>query len=211
MVVSDLHCPFHHPDAFRFLRECKKRFRPDLVVGIGDEIDSHTLSLKFPADPDGMSPGHEIEATLMALKEVYRIFPVMKVCVSNHTARVFKKAFSAGIPKAFLKSYREFLEAPMGWEWADHWDIDGVRYMHGEGYTSNSWTKAAQYNQRNTVLGHTHSSPGTYWWNGLWTLNAGCLVDESAYSFAYGKHMKNRPELGLGVVKSGVPQFVPMG
>ena len=42
LVISDLHIPYHHPDAFKFLAALKKKYKPDLVVNIGDEIDQHS-------------------------------------------------------------------------------------------------------------------------------------------------------------------------
>ena len=37
LVISDMHVPFHHPDAFDFLRALKKKYKPDRIVCIGDE------------------------------------------------------------------------------------------------------------------------------------------------------------------------------
>ena len=51
LVISDLHIPYHHPDAFEFLKALKKKYKPDLVVNIGDEIDQHSISM-HDSNPD---------------------------------------------------------------------------------------------------------------------------------------------------------------
>jgi predicted phosphodiesterase len=59
LVISDLHIPYHHPDAFEFLKTLKKKYKPDLVVNIGDEIDQHSFSF-HNHHPDLKSPGDEL-------------------------------------------------------------------------------------------------------------------------------------------------------
>lgn len=61
LTVSDLHCPWQHPDAFDFLADLARRYKPDKVVVLGDEIDAQAFS-RFPRNPDMHSPGHEIDA-----------------------------------------------------------------------------------------------------------------------------------------------------
>ena len=39
LVISDLHIPYHHPQAFDFLKALKAKYKPDHVVNIGDELD----------------------------------------------------------------------------------------------------------------------------------------------------------------------------
>ena len=63
LAIPDLHCPFQHPDAFRFLRAVKNKYKPNQVVCLGDEIDAHALG-RWTTDADGYSPGHELELLL---------------------------------------------------------------------------------------------------------------------------------------------------
>ena len=64
------------------------------------------------------------------------------------------------------------------------------------------------------MIGHIHSHAGimyaanksSLWWG----FNVGCLVDNSAYAFKYGRTMKYKPILGAGIIQEGVPRFVPM-
>lgn len=210
LAVSDLHCPFVSPRALPFLAGLKRQYKPDAVVFIGDEIDAHALS-RYPKDPDGFGAGHELAAARRQLEPLFRLFPVAKICESNHTSRIYKKAFEAGLPACALKPMSEILGAPKGWQWADKWEVDGIQFVHGDGYTSRNWSTAPQNTLRRTVMGHTHAQAGVVWGNaGLWAMNVGCLVDHTAYVFNYARQARNQPTLGCGLIEKGVPRFIPL-
>lgn len=214
LAIPDLHCPFEHQDSLAFLKAVKKRYQPTTVVCMGDEIDAHSLG-DYDHDPDGMSAGDELNSAIEHLKAFYDLFPKTLVCTSNHTARPYRQAFKHGIPKAFLKGYHEFLQAPTGWQWADDWEIDGVIYEHGEGFSGQQAAiKSALGNMASTVIGHIHSFAGIQFSANskhlIFGFNTGCLIDRHKYAFAYGKKMKTKPILGCGVIIDGTPTFVPM-
>ena len=214
LAIPDLHCPFEHKDALPFLKAVKKLYKPTDVVCLGDEIDAHSLG-NYDHDPDGMAAGAELEAAIDHLQDFYKLFPNVKVCTSNHTARPYRQAFKFGIPKAFLKGYSEFLAAPKGWKWADSWEVDGVIYEHGEGFSGASAAiKSADGNMQSTVIGHIHAFAGIQFSANskhlIFGFNAGCLIDRHAYAFAYGKKIKSKPILGCGIIVNGVPTFIPL-
>jgi hypothetical protein len=214
MAVGDLHAPFMHKDAVAFLRWTKDKFKPDEVVLLGDELDAHAMS-DYDSDPDGFSAGHELEAGIEQLQPIYKLFPRAKICVSNHTARPYRKAFKAGLPKAVLKEYKDILRAPNGWQWADKWEVDNIIFEHGEGVMGvNAAIKAAQGNMQSTVIGHVHSFAGIQYNANpkhlFFGMNVGCLIDPNAYAFAYGRVHKNKPIIGVGLINKGVPMFIPM-
>ena len=62
LVISDMHHPYSHPDTVPFLAACKKKFNPDQVVCIGDEVDFHSLSY-HESNPDLDSSGVELFIT----------------------------------------------------------------------------------------------------------------------------------------------------
>jgi hypothetical protein len=214
LAVGDLHAPFMHKDAVPFLKAVVKKVKPTKIVIMGDELDMHALS-NFEHDPDGLSAGHELEAGIEQLQPIYRMFPKADVCTSNHTARPFRQAYKHGIPKAFLRDYKEFTKAPSGWRWGDGFTIDDVIYEHGEGFTGqNGAIKAALGNMSSTVIGHIHSFAGIQYSANpkhlVFGFNVGCLIDKDAYAFAYGKKIKSKPIIGVGVVDKGIPTFLPM-
>lgn len=215
LAISDLHAPFQHQDAIEFLIHLKKIFKPKLIICQGDEIDGHAISEKWNSDPDGWSPGHEIDAAVSALKEVYEIFPKVSVCISNHTARPYIKAFNSGLPRRFLKEYCDSLEAPIDWKWADYWIYENIRFEHGIGYSgATAALSAAIKNRMSTSIGHVHSHAGIQYSASskdlIFGLNTGCLFDHKKYAGAYAKFLANKPVLGSGVIINGIPHFIPM-
>lgn len=214
LVISDTQNPFQHPDTVKFLKAVYRKYKCNAVVHIGDEADHHALG-DWDHDPDGLSAGDEHKETVKSLKPFYKAFPRVKICESNHTSRPFRRAFKYGIPKAYLKEYGEFLSAPKGWEWAESWEIDGIRYQHGMGYTGrNGALKAAERNMQSTVIGHLPAHAGIqYVANSkhlIFGMNVGCLIDVKSYAFAYGKHYGTKPIISCGVVLKGVPLLVTM-
>lgn len=214
LAIPDLHTPYHHPDAFAFLREAKKKFSPSTIVCMGDEADQHAMS-QYTSDPDLLSAGQELEFAKEALKELALLFPVMKICHSNHMDRYIKRAVRAGLPRKTLRRFAEIFESPVGWQWQDKWTVDGVLYEHGEECLGNEGLKKrVLYNGKPTVIGHLHTkarieycNTGEQW---LWGFNTGCLIDFDRYAFRYAKHFQDKPVLGVGVVSAGVPHFFPM-
>lgn len=214
LIIPDLHYPFAHRDHLEFLTAVKERYNPTTIVNIGDECDMHAMS-DYTHNPDGYSAGHELREARKDLRKLYTLFPEVNSCISNHTARPFRRAEKFGIPKEFLRSYAEFLEAPIGWQWRDSYLIDNIVYEHGEGQIGKlGHLSAAEHNMRSTVIGHIHSHAGiAYLANPRYLIfgfNVGCLLDKDAYAFAYGKRMKSKPVLGCGVVDRGIPTFIPM-
>lgn len=216
-AIGDLHAPFHHKDALPFVLATADAYGLDTFVCMGDEVDAHQISPSFKANPDAeMSPTVELKQAKKFLFEMFEEFPDMMVCTSNHTARPFRKAVDAGLPSEYLKSYTEILEAPEGWEWADRWEIDGVRYEHGEGFSGMYAHRHAALNRmQSTVIGHVHANAGVSEiapseTKKIYGMNVGCLVDNGAYAFAYAKHARTKVSLGMGAVIDGIPFYVPM-
>lgn len=214
LAIPDIHFPAQHPDLFPFLKAVKAKFKPDAVVCLGDEIDAAALS-QWEANPDMPSAGDELTQAIELLHVLYKIFPKVYVCESNHTARIYRKALSGGLPKRLLKSYNEILEAPDTWVWQHSWEIDGVKYEHGEGFSGQMGAlKAATANMQPTVIGHLHSYAGIqYYANSkylIWGFNVGCLIDVHHPAFNYAKNVKAKPIIGVGIIDNGVPRFLPM-
>lgn len=211
LIISDLHCPIEHPDAYEFMRELKKVHKPDLVVSVGDECDLHNFS-KWLKDPEAPGVEDELDQAIEHLQDWYKLFPNLKVCTSNHTFRYLKRAQEAGLSKRMIKQIRDILDAPKGWVWADRWDIDGVLYSHGE--EGNDPYRLIRQYRRNIVVGHAHSKAGvTYSNNGIqtnWCLQTGCLIDLDSYGMRYAKSHLDKAVLGTGLITEGVPYFIPL-
>lgn len=214
LVVPDLHCPFHHPAAFDFLADTARAYGCKSAVCIGDEIDAHALS-RYPHDPDGLSAEDEFQRAVAALQPLYKQWPVLDVCESNHTLRPYKVAYANGLPSRCMRGIGDVIEAPKRWRWGYSWERDGVTFVHGDGFRGkNAALTAAEKFRCSTVMGHIHSFAGVQYTAGphdtLFGMNVGCLVDASAYVFKYAKYYPNKPTLGCGVLLGGVPLFVPL-
>lgn len=207
LAIPDLHKPYDHKDSTDFLRDTAKEFKPNLIVCLGDEGDQHRLS-DHEHHPDMPSAKDEYDLMIKRLKPLYKLFPKVQVCISNHTSRPFRKAFSAGLPSLYLKEYRDFMQAPRGWTWHQRILIQNVVYEHGEGVSGKdaAW-RAMMQNKRSTVIGHIHAYGGVVYssdpFSQTFALNAGCLVDVDALAFKYGEKYRNKATLGCGIVIDG--------
>jgi len=215
LAIPDLHFPFAHPDAFRFLADLKKEFNPDIVVCLGDEVDFAALSF-HDRDPDMPGARHEYEAALAQMHKLYRIFPDVLCCTSNHTSRGFRVAYKAGLPSSMLRGYREFLEAPQGWSWHDRIVINDCLYIHGDAASGPAGTrKLVSENRMSVVHGHFHSNAGVQYsaspFRQVFGCNAGCLIDVNAMAFRYGNKYASKGTVGAAIIRGGKEaHFIPM-
>jgi len=213
-VISDLQIPFEHKDALAFCQAVEEEFGTEVVVCVGDEVDQMAMS-RFDPDPEQDGPSVELDKSIIRLRHWYAAFPEVLVCRSNHTDRVYKRAFFAGIPEKYLRTVEEWLDAPEGWQWEQQWEVDGVVYEHGDACGGMHAARTlALRNRRSTVIGHHHSHGGVSFMANddemIFSMNAGCLIDRTSIAFKYAKHSALAPTLGCGVVLYGIPQFVPM-
>jgi hypothetical protein len=207
--------PFEHPDMFKFLAAIKKKFKPTLVVNIGDEIDNHDLSF-HDSDKDLPSAGDELKKAIVKLKQMEKMFPDMILVDSNHGSLAVRKFKHHGIPMKFLATNQEIYGVSKRWQWVNDLDItlpNGTNCYFVHGISKNGKQLAAQRGT-NVVQGHYHtefrvdyiSNPN----NLLWSMQVGCLIDKKSLAFAYDKLNLQRPVIGLGLIIDSQPQLVPM-
>lgn len=218
LVIGDLHSPYHHPDALRFLAYCKEMVNPDLVMCIGDETDQHGLNF-HGIDPDLMSMHDELLASRDFLAQLCQLFPHMLLCHSNHGSLIYRRAKAGGIPTQMIKSYRDILLPDVdnsGWSWAYSWRIQTKRgpvlFKH-QPSVANTINDAA-HEGCNLVTGHLHGEYGIKYASShdrlYWAMQTGCLIDKDAQNFAYGKEFKKKPIIGACAIVDGFPHLIPM-
>lgn len=215
VVIGDTHIEFAKDGYLEFIQRTRDKYRCEHVIHIGDVVDNGSIS-NWGSDPDGRSAGDEMSRTYNELQQWYKAFPDVHVCIGNHDNRNYRKAFGAGLPTRFMKSYEEVWECPDGWKWGLGWKVDDVIYTHGTATGKNAGFNMAQALMTSVVIGHTHSHPGVQFMTNalgkvIYGLNVGCGIDGDAYAFAYSKGHRYKPTLGCGVVlDSGKhPVFVP--
>lgn len=215
LVISDMHIPYGHRDTVAFLKAIKKKYNPDRVVCIGDEVDKHAMSF-HASDPDLPSAGDELQEAIEKLREVYKIFPKVDLVDSNHGSMHYRKGKFHGIPRKYLRDYNDILDAPKGWKWYNHLKIkasDGSWIYFSHGLKKNGLPVAQQFGM-NFVQGHYHtefsiqysSSPDKL----IWAMTVGCLIDDDSMAFEYNKVTHQRPIIGCGIILDGQPHLLPM-
>lgn len=214
LVLSDMHHPYAHPDAERFLKAVKSKYKPDTVVCIGDEVDFHNLSY-HESNPDLDSAGKELYQAIESLKPIYKMFPKVIVIESNHGSMVLRKAMTGGIPTKAIRSYNDVLDAPKGWKWV--FDVilqtptGPIYFCHGK--TGTPGRLASQFGM-SSIQGHFHeraqityiSTPEKL----MFDAHTGCLADDKSLALGYNKINVKRPIISIIVIINGIPQIVPM-
>lgn len=215
LVLSDMHFPYNHADIVAFLKALKKKYKPDKVISVGDELDYHSASF-HDSDPDLHSAGKELETAIKRLQPIYKLFPNMDLVESNHGSMMFRKALAHGLPRKAMNTYQATMEAPKGWRWHDKLV---VRMSNGQDvYIVHGLTKDALKNSKsvamNFVQGHWHSTFEIRYWanpnNLFWGMTVGCLIERSSLAFAYGKYNLDKPIIGCAVILNGQPRLEPM-
>jgi len=205
LVIGDLHEPFCLDGYFEFCKETYNNYNCNRVIFIGDVIDAHASSY-HEQDPDGMGGGDELTLAIKKLKKWHKEFPNAEIMIGNHDRIAYRKAFSGGIPKRWMKPFEDVLETPT-WSYLESIEIDNVLYEHGEG--GQAQTKAKN-NMMSSVCGHTHTEAYVKWLVGknfkVFGMQVGCGVDSTAYATAYAKNFKKQA-IGVGVVVGGHTAF----
>ena len=164
VVISDLQVPYHDERAVRNVASFIRRFKPDQVITIGDEIDLPQISRWTEGTPGWFeqSLGSDRDATVEILWELQ----VTDMIRSNHTDRLYnvimKKipAFLAlpelkfekfmKLDELGIKFHRKPLEFAPDWI-AIHGDEGSVKPTPGL-----TALDAARKHGKSVVCGHTH-------------------------------------------------------
>lgn len=218
VVIPDLHIPYHHQDAFEFIRSIIDQApKKATIINLGDEVDNHGISF-HDADPNLDSAGAELVKAREAIAELHDIVPKMLLCHSNHGSLHYRRAKAHGIPVEFLRTYREVLFPDGGgdnWEWAYSitlkTQMGDVLFKH---QCAGDPKATAAHEGTNLVVGHNHGrfdlSYGASKQRLYWGATAGCLIDRESLAFAYGRETAHKPILGAMVIIHGVPHHIPM-
>jgi predicted phosphodiesterase len=216
-VFSDPHIPFDHPNYLRFCADTFRRHGVQSVICCGDLVDFHAIS-RHQTETVAKSACDELDMTIVGVKRYTDAFPELDLILGNHDMRLIQQAALMNIDKRFLKSYSELFKLPRDWRIReDEYIFDSVLYKHGINCCGKDGAINAAISERMSLaMGHTHAFAGCKYSANkrdiIFGLNVGCGIDIAAYAFTYGKHDKNRPILGCGIVYSNShSEFIPMG
>lgn len=220
LAFGDTHEPYSHPDAFDFIKEVKAKFNPDRVFHLGDELDQQSVNFHM-RNPNLKGHKDETNDAKSNMQRWFFLFPEMKVCNSNHTSLVIRNSRKAGISDQWIKTIGEVLEAPNGWTWHNKIEFNYTslrqesqkKILIQHHLSKNSLAIAKKFGCC-FIQGHFHSNFGVQWFNTpngqVWSLDVGCLIDNTHDAFDYNKTNKEIPFYGCGVVVGGIPIAVPM-
>lgn len=210
LIIGDLHAPFNLSKYLPFCLEQQRKFNCATVIFIGDVIDNHYSSY-HESDPDGMSAGDELDIAISEIQKYYEVFPKASVIIGNHDRLVYRKAFSGGVAKRWIKDFKDVLKVA-NWEFVESIDIFDVNINHGEGGTARTKMKKELQSQ---IQGHLHSDFYIEYIVGknfrIFGMQVGCGVDNKSYAMAYGRNFK-KPAIGCGVLlnRGTLPIIIPM-
>jgi len=207
-IIGDTHIPY---ELEGYMEWCKKIFDQEgvnRVIHIGDLIDNHSLS--FHDSEPGLKGAHgEYIDSLERLQPWFDTFPEVTVIHGNHDAIPARQMNKVGLdPSKYMRPLSEVYQFPEGWNTADELVIDDVLYHHGHtALGANGFRNDAKSRMCNTVSGHAHGNLGVAYSacqeKAVWGMAVGCGIDNKSMAFAYGKHFKNKPIVGCGIVRGG--------
>jgi hypothetical protein len=215
-VIGDTHFPFVHPNYINFLKDTFKKYGVTRIVHIGDLVDYHAIS-RHQTETDAVDAMTELRLARVQIDLYTTTFKRVDVMLGNHCLIPIRQAATLGIPREFLKGFKELWKLPDGWKVHEQLIISDVLYEHGiNALGANGALNKAVNAMQSCVIGHAHSGGGCQYKSNsksiIFGLNVGCGVDIDAYAFAYGKYSKNRETLGCGIVFDNANAiFVPMG
>ena len=207
LCIGDLHEPFCLDGYLEFNINLLEKYNITDVIFMGDIIDNHYSSY-HEADPDGMGGGDELELAVKKVKAWHDAFPDAKVILGNHDRIIMRKAFSGGIPKKWIKDYKDVLEVNT-WEFVEDYELFDIHFVHGDG--GGRAISRARANLQSTVCGHWHTDSYVQYIVGrnykIFGAQVGCGIDRRSYAQAYAKsHPK--PAIGsLVILDNGTIPF----
>jgi len=214
LCISDVHAPYQHVDALRFLEAIKEKYDPDRVICIGDEIDNHAMSY-HDSDPDLFSAGEELKRAREVIWEIEKLYPKVDVIESNHGSLWYRKAKTHGFPREAIRTYEQILMT-QHWKW--HFELtvtlpnkQPVYFHHGRSANTRTYTTNMGMS---AVQGHYHEKFEIIYWGNSERLNfgmtVGCLVDDKKAAFEYNNSNLKRPVVGVGMIIDSQPRLLPM-
>lgn len=212
LVIPDIHAPYHHRKLLRFLKYLKKKYKPDIIIFIGDEVDGHSWSF-HSHDSELPSPSDELRKAIKVLQAIYKVFPVAHILHSNHGSLLERKTKINGLPLTILKPLKELYNTPK-WSWTDRiilkTRIGQTMIGHGMSSKELEWAKSEGMS---TIEGHYHTvfrlSWAAFGYGEIYSLHVGCLINFSSLAFAYAKANLRKPMLGAAVIHaSGEPELI---
>ena len=163
VVISDLQVPFHDERAVRNVAKFIKRYKPDEVICVGDEIDLQTIS-RWSSGRDEWSGtiGSDRDKTVEILGELQ----IRHLSRSNHSARLYSAISKRlpgllGLPELTIEGFLKLKELGITYHHKPYEIAKGWIMVHGDEQAINhnaglTALTAARRHGKSVVCGHTH-------------------------------------------------------
>jgi len=215
-VLPDIHAPWVHWPALKQAKKWHDKHKPDLVIQLGDLTDQKIWS-RWQASPDDYSPSQEYIRASKALEKIHSWFPEMHIIRGNHDERIKLRAVEAGIPGMMFRDVDDVFNFD-GWTWVGRTQQLLVKtargwvwFFHGDEF-GGSITAKSRLIGANAVCGHTHKAGIHYTQildKHIFGAQMGCLMDANSKAGEYAQPNPVGVSVGFGVIKHGVPYFIP--
>lgn len=213
LAIPDRHMPWHHKKACAWAVAVAKTYQPDVIVGLGDELDCYSLS-KYPRSHNLYTPAEEYRRGMLAYVAHWeglrkaapdaRLYEVS----SNHVDRLHKRVLDRLPEVEHLLDEDKVFGVDGVRRVRGYLRLDGVQYEHG--FRARA-VDHARHNQMSTVHGHTHAASLTWLKNGrgsYFNLEVGWLADEKSPVFNYVQAAVRPHTLAVGLITNGQPQLL---
>jgi hypothetical protein len=214
LFISDTHIPYSVKGYLKFLKDLKEKFKPEIVIHGGDELDYHAISFHKSVG-ELFSSGHELDQSIIEIQEgLHKLFPKLYLLESNHGSLIFRRLKFEQIPIRHLKPLHELYETPL-WEWHDkillRTNGGKVLVSHGMSGIAGAWMKTSGCS---TVEFHYHTKFHVTWFQTImgpkFSAHFGCLADQESMAMAYSKSNMAEFMNGTGGIKgNGEPVLFP--
>lgn len=207
IVLGDLHAPFHDKRAYALAKAVIKAYKPDVLVSIGDFVDSYAVS-DYPKHPSRKNRlKYEVEAAAKLVKELRPLAGSFFLTAGNHEYRL-EKYLATRAPELYgLVCMRELLDI-CPHEWLDYGEvlkIGKTHFTHDVGFCgAGAALKSLAAFGGNLVFGHSHRPEIVYSKNlreeSHFCMNVGWLGDPSMIDYTH--RVKTRAwKHGVGLVE----------
>jgi predicted phosphodiesterase len=209
LVIGDTHEPATRKGYLEHCIAMRDKWKCNEVVHIGDVADFHSINYHEHA-PDADAIGAELTKVRNKLKGWVEAFPNVKVCLGNHDLLVYRKAKTHGLSREFFKSMNEILQVPETWVFDSEFQIQGIKFFHGTGFSGKYvHANAMMQHRQNCVIGHSHSVAGIEYGASkkdlIWGMSVGCGIDDTQVVFEYGQEYPRKSVIACGIIYQGQP------
>lgn len=202
VVISDLQVPYHDAKAIKNVAAFIRKFKPDEVVTIGDEIDFPTISRWTQGTPGEYagSIGDDRDQTVQILYDLQ----VTQMIRSNHTDRLYNSIMKRlpgllGAPELEFENFMRLPELGIKYHRKPYEIAPGWIAVHGDHGAINSQPGLtalghARRHGLSVVCGHTHragisaftEASGGRLNRTLWGFEVGNLMDFRQAAYTHG-------------------------